>query len=29
MRLCAAIIIVIAASPALAETLACSTSFQG
>jgi hypothetical protein len=30
MRLCStAILIVIAASPTLAETLACSTSFQG
>jgi hypothetical protein len=29
MRLCAAILVVIAVSPALAGTLTCSTSFQG
>jgi hypothetical protein len=29
MRLCAAILVLIAASPSLAETLTCSTSFQG
>jgi hypothetical protein len=29
LRLCVAILIVIASSPALAETLACSTTFQG
>jgi hypothetical protein len=29
MKLCAAILVMIAASPALAGTLTCSTSFQG
>ena len=29
MKLCAAILVITAASPALAGTLACSTTFQG